>query len=263
MVLGFNLTGFLLLFLPPLLYTWIIYVSSPYKSLTFKNSLKFFIGGLFSVVVLDTIGFFAPYWNHIYVCEPFWQQFWVTAPKEEISKFILFLILFAGLKSKSKQHPVAYMFYLGRFGLVFAVIENIGYVSKFGFGVLKYRTFGAMLVHMICGLLLGYWVGMSKIKKSKFKERTISSIYLSTRPNLKFILYAITGLLTAICYHGLWNYHLIIFTPYAEPISILMLMVGLLACKLLFRDLTTQYQKSLKLKTPEPLPSIIDTYQED
>jgi len=42
-----------------------------------------------------------------------------------------------------------------------------------------------------------------------------------------------------------------------------MLMVGLLACKLLFRDLTTQYQKSLKLKTPEPLPSILDTYQED
>ena len=39
MVLGFNLTGFLLLFLPPLIYTWIIYVSSPYKSLTSKDNV--------------------------------------------------------------------------------------------------------------------------------------------------------------------------------------------------------------------------------
>ena len=41
-----------------------------------------------------------------------------------------------------------------------------------GFEILKYRTFVAVLVHMICCLLLGYWIGVSKIKKSKPEETT-------------------------------------------------------------------------------------------
>jgi RsiW-degrading membrane proteinase PrsW (M82 family) len=147
------------------------------------------------------------------------------------------------------------MFYMGMIGLGFSLIENVNYISRYGFEVLKYRTFGAVLVHMICGLLLGYWIGVSKIKKSKFKERTISAIYLSSRPRLKSILYAGMGLLTACCFHGLWNYNIIIFSYYSTPIAILMLMVGFLACKLLSRDLIYQYQKSNK---PTPLPSRMD-----
>tara|TARA_R100001509_G_C4864299_1_gene214516 strand:- start:731 stop:1519 length:789 start_codon:yes stop_codon:yes gene_type:complete len=259
MVLGFNLVGLLVLAFPPLLYAWIIYISSPYKSLSLKTSLSFVVGGLFSVVILDTLSFLTPYWNYIYVCDPFWQQFWVTAPKEEISKFLMFLIMYKGLNDKSTKHPITCMFYMGMIGLGFALIENINYIARYGFEVLKYRTFGAVLVHMICGLLLGYWIGMSKIKKSKFKERTISSIYLSSRPKLKSILYTIMGLLTAGCFHGLWNYNILIFTHYSTPIAILMLMVGFLACKLLSRDLISQYQKSIKIT---PLPSIMDFYEE-
>tara|TARA_R100001443_G_scaffold94722_2_gene101239 strand:- start:1072 stop:1857 length:786 start_codon:yes stop_codon:yes gene_type:complete len=255
MVLGFNLVGLLVLAFPPLLYAWIIYVSSPYKSLSLKKSLSFVIGGLFSVVILDTLSFLTPYWNGLYICDPFWQQFWVTAPKEEISKFLMFLIIYKGLSNKLIKHPITCMFYMGMIGLGFALIENINYIARFGFEVLKYRTFGAVLVHMICGLLLGYWIGVSKIKKSKFKERTISAIYLSSRPRLKSILYAGMGLLTACCFHGLWNYNIIIFSYYSTPIAILMLMVGFLACKLLSRDLVNQFEKSKKL---DPLESRMD-----
>ena len=89
MILGFNLVGLLVLILPPLLYAWIIYISSPYKSLSLKNSLSFVVGGVFSVVILDTLSFLTPYWNTLYILDPFWQQFWATAPKEEISKFFI------------------------------------------------------------------------------------------------------------------------------------------------------------------------------
>jgi len=254
MILGFNLLGLIALLLPPILYAWIIYLSSPYKSLSLKVSRKFLTGGIFSVVILHIIVFCFPYWDmsHLYDC--FYQQFWVVAPREEISKCIMFFIIYKGLNNKN-LHPVAYMFYFGMIGLGFAFIENMQYVSNYGFWVLKARTFGSVFVHMICGMLFGYWIGVSKIKKSKFTLRTISSIYLSSRPKLKTILYIFVGLLTAISFHGLWNYHLHMFFSISKPFSILMLMVGFLSCKLLSRDLINQYQKSKKF---EPLESRVD-----
>jgi RsiW-degrading membrane proteinase PrsW (M82 family) len=256
MVLGFNLTGFISLILPPLLYAWIIYVSSPYKSLSIKNSSKFILGGIFSVVILSFIMYLFPFWSPYYFQDPFWQNFWVVAPREEISKFIMFLIIYGGLNLKEEPHPITYMFYFGMIGLGFALVENLQYVASYGFWVLKMRTFGAVFVHMICGLLFGYWVGMGKIKKSKFSLRTTSSIFLSSRPKLKSILYTLMGLITASIFHGLWNYHLsILGKVYSTPFSILLLIVGFLSCKLLSRDLINQYQKSNK---HESLESRID-----
>tara|TARA_B100000989_G_C19525126_1_gene466378 strand:- start:692 stop:1477 length:786 start_codon:yes stop_codon:yes gene_type:complete len=256
MVLGFNLLGLILLLLPPLLYSWIIYLSSPYKSLSIKYSKNFFIGGIFSVVILNFIMYLFPYWDPEYFYDVFYQAFWVVAPREEISKFLMFLIIYKGLYSKNELHPITYMFYFGMLGLGFALVENIQYVTQYGLWVLKVRTFGAVFVHMICGLLFGYWVGIGKIKKSKFSLRTISSIYLSSRPKLKSLLYTMAGLITAVCFHGLWNYQLSVLLKYSEPFSILMLMVGFLACKLLSRDLINQYNKSKKIN---PLPSRVDT----
>ena len=63
------------------------------------------------------------------------------------------------------------------------------------------------------------------------------------------------GLITASCFHGLWNYNIKIFSGIAGPISILMLMVGLLACKLLSRDLINLHEKSIKI---DPLKSRLD-----
>lgn len=255
MILGLDLTGFLSLFLPPLLYAWIIYLSSPYKSLSLKHSLKFLIGGIFSIVILNFIFILFPFWDPQYVQDPFWQHFWVVAPREEISKLIMFLILYNRLSDNDNPHPITYMFYFGMIGLGFSLIENVDYVSRYGFWVLKLRTFGSVFVHMICGLLFGYWVGMGKIKKSKYSVRTISSIFLSSRPKLKTILYILMGLITASIFHGLWNYHINMFQSLSTPFSILMLMVGFLACKLLSRDLINQHQKST---THESLESRID-----
>lgn len=247
MVLGFNLLGLILLFFPPLLYTWIIYLSSPYKSLSLGTSMGFLTGGMFSIVFLRIVTLSFPFWDMSHLLDPFYQQFWVIAPKEEISKYIMFFIIYKSLDIKN-PHPIAYMFYFGMIGLGFSVIENVQYVSYYGFEILTARTFGAVFVHMICGMLFGYWIGAGKIKKSKFTLRTISSIYFSSRPKLKTLLYSIMGLITAIIFHGLWNYNINVFALIAKPISILILIVGFLACKLLARDLINQYQKSTRNK---------------
>ena len=254
MILGFNLIGFLIIILPPLLYAWILYLSSPYKSLNVKNSTHFFIGGIFSIILLNFISFFFPYWNFYYFLDPFWQSFWAVAPKEELSKFLMFLIIYKGMDSESKTHPITYMVYLGMVGLGFAFIENIQYVAKYGFEVLIIRNLGPVFVHMICGLLLGYWVGIRKIKKQPL-QKTISSNYLNSKPKIKSLIYITMGLISASIFHGLWNYHLFIFGISSKPISILILIIGFLSCKLLFKDLINQYQQSI---TYESLESRID-----
>lgn len=255
MIAGFDFINFISVVLPPFLYAWIIYLSSPYKSLSIKDSSKFLLGGIFSVTLLTLISFSFPYWSHYHVSDPFWGSFWITAPKEELSKFLMFLIVYKGLNDYKNLHPITYMFYFGMIGLGFALIENISYVYRYGPYVLKFRTFGAVFVHMICGLLFGYWLGMSKIKKSKFSLRTISSIFLSSRPRIKIFLYSLIGIITASCFHGLWNYHLNVWGAYSTPFSILLLMVGFLSCKILSRDLINQFQKSIKI---EPMESRID-----
>ncbi len=255
MILGFNLIGLLAIIFPPLLYAWIIYLSAPYKSLTLKNSLNFVISGVFSIVILNFISFFFPYWNFYYFLDPFWQSFWAVAPKEELAKFLMFLIIYKGMDDDSQSHPITYMFYLSMVGLGFALVENIQYVARYGFEVLLVRDFGSVFVHMICGLLFGYWLGMSKISKRKSSLKTISSSYLKSKPILKSFLYTIMGLITASIFHGLWNYHLSIFGISSKPISIIILIVGFLACKLLSRDLVNQYEKSIHF---EPLKSRLD-----
>ncbi len=251
MVAEFNIISFILVVLPPFLYAWIIYLSSPYKSLSLKDSTKFILGGVFSVTILSFLSFLFPYWSTYAITDPFWGSFWVTAPKEELSKFFMFLIVYKGLNKYKDLHPITYMFYFGMVGLGFAMIENVSYVANFGVYVLKFRTFGSVFVHMICGMLFGYWLGIGKIKKSKFSLRTISSIFLSSRPRIKVFLHCMVGIITASCFHGLWNYHIILWGPFSSPFSILLLMVGFLACKLLSRDLINQHQKSIKIEAME------------
>lgn len=246
MLLGFDFTGFLLIIFPPILYTLIIYFSSPYKSLSLKDSSKFLIGGIFSVIILNFFHFFFPLWNSVFISGAFYQDFFITAPKEEISKFLMFFIIYKGLYNEGKFHPITYMFYFSMIGLGFGLIENVHYVSNYGYWVLKFRIFGALFVHMICGMLFGYWIGISKIKKSKYHLRNISSLYLNSRPKIKLFIYSIFGLLSASIYHGLWNYHLSVLKGIHEPFSILLLIVGFLSCKLLSRDLINQYNDNLK-----------------
>ena len=255
MILGFDLISFIALILPPLLYGFIIYLTSPYRSLKIKYSFNFIIGGIFSLIILKFINFFFPFWDTTFFTDPFWQSFWIIAPREELSKFIMFLIIYKGLNNEFELHPITYMFYFGMVGLGFAIVENIGYVNNFGIWVLKFRTFGAVFVHMICGMLFGYWIGIGKIRRYKYSIKTTISDTLINFPKLKTFLYFLMGLITASCFHGLWNYNIKIFSGIAGPISILMLMVGLLACKLLSRDLINLHEKSIKI---DPLKSRLD-----
>ena len=125
MILGFDLISFIALILPPLLYGFILYLASPYNSLKIKYSVSFLVGGIFSVVILNFINFFFPFWDTIYFTDSFWQSFWIVAPREELSKFIMFLIIYKGLDNEFELHPITYMFYFSMVGLGFSMSKNV------------------------------------------------------------------------------------------------------------------------------------------
>jgi RsiW-degrading membrane proteinase PrsW (M82 family) len=243
-----NLPFILGVILPPLIYAFIIYLSSPLKSLNWKSSLKAIAAGVASVTVVWICNAFIPTWDTwSYLFDPFAQQFYVVAPKEELSKFIAFILVIGAIYKKGDYaHPISYMFYFAMVGLGFALIENVGYGQRYGMDVLYIRAFTATVTHMICGLLFGYWIGLGKIVRSKFQSRSLMGVWLENKPNIRSIIYTLMGFITAVSFHGLWNYNLTVSGKASEPIMIFLLFTGLIVSRLLFRDLITQYRKSIE-----------------
>ena len=101
---------------------------------------------------------------------------------------------------------------------------------------------------MICGLLFGYWIGMGKIIRSKFQYRSVMGTFLQSKRAFKSVIYTVLGFITAVFYHGLWNYNLSTSGFAKDTIALLLLFLGLFISKLLFQDLITQYRKSLRKK---------------
>ena len=102
-------------------------------------------------------------------------------------------------------------------------------------------------------------MGLLKIKRYKYETKTQISDILFDFPRIKAFLYFLMGLISAVSFHGLWNYNIKIFLNHSVPISILMVIVGLLACKLLYRDLINLYEKSNKI---DPLKSRLDEFED-
>jgi protease PrsW len=72
----------------------------------------------------------------------------------------------------------------------FATIENILYVAQGGIGVAILRIFTAVPAHATFGVLMGYFVGLAKFKG------------MQTGP------YLLLGLITAILFHGAYDFGL-------------------------------------------------------
>ena len=251
MIMGMNIALLLGLVIPPLLYAFIIYLTSPYKSIDLKRGFHHIAAGVTSILMLTFIMVLFPNWRSSPV--EFFNTFFFIAPREELAKLIMFLVL-GGLSSRKKEHPVATMFYMGMVGLGFAMYENIQYVSMYGEQVLGIRIFTATIAHMLFGMFMGYWMAKGNIDNGR-GNRSVFGVLVSTRPMLKRFVYTYIGWLSAVGYHGLWNYNLMISTnAYANkftdvsvtPIMIMLLFFGLVGAKFANKDLNDSYRRSLK-----------------
>jgi len=241
MILGFNLELLIATFFIPLVYATIIYFTSPYKSVSFRRGLIFLWGGMTSTMLVQLFYFFIPFLSKSH--SDFFQLFAVVGPVEETSKLIAFFLILHFTKDKKvSSHPARYMFYFAMVGLGFAIIENIHYMQRYGIWVLPTRLFTSTIAHMIFGLLLGYWAGLSTITKRKFEDRSMFGVISNKYKRFKKFTYVFCGLFVASFYHGMYNYNLATSMFSSKIILIMILSFGLIFSKLLANDLNEKWK---------------------
>jgi protease PrsW len=136
------------------------------------------------------------------------HAFFLVALVEEFCKFAYIRgILY---RNTNFNEPFDGIVYAVMVGMGFATFENVIYVSGGGIGVAIMRMFTAVPAHATFAVLMGYFLGRAKFEHGKR--------YL-----------AISGLATAVLFHGLYDYFWFIsFVPGIWVGAIASLVVAIL-----------------------------------
>ncbi len=138
----------------------------------------------------------------------FGNAFFKVAFVEEFSKFIF--IRFILFRNKNFNEPFDGIVYAVMVGMGFATFENILYVFQYGFATGFLRMFTAVPAHACFAVLMGYYLGLAK-----FTHR-------------KTFYYSVLALLSAVVFHGAYDYFLFIsFVPGIWIGALISLLVGL------------------------------------
>lgn len=194
-------------------YSLILYFAAPRKTITLKEIYISILAGIASISVLQFM--YALFPNQTTFNE-FNEFMYVVAPREELSKFIMFLLVIKWISKKRKIKPVGYMIISCAVALGFALEENMHYYLKYGQHVLSVRNVSAMPAHMFFGGIMGYWYAVGKLNIGKFGRRiNLGQWFVKSR----LAIYSTIGLFCASLMHGIWNYSL---SFYAKMINAIM-----------------------------------------
>lgn len=202
----------------PAIYLTLIYAFSKKDVLTISDMFKAIGLGVISTV-FTTYSYAAFPVQDWYELDAFEQFFYEVAPREELSKFLAFLILIK-FSIKRKLKPVSLMWLCALVGFGFGLEENMIYYYRYGLDVLWDRNFSSLIGHTIFGALMGYWYAIGSAKQSEINVSALSK-YQS-------YFYPVVGILSAVLFHGLWNYNLTISFYAGYPIMIFMIIIGLI-----------------------------------
>jgi RsiW-degrading membrane proteinase PrsW (M82 family) len=232
------------------LYSLILYLAAPRKTITLKEIYTSVLAGVLSITVLQFT--YAVFPNQIQ--GDFYEFMYVVAPREELSKFIMFLLAVKWISKKRKIKPVGYMIISCAVALGFALEENMHYYLKYGEHVLSVRNVSAMPAHMFFGGIMGYWYAVGKLNIGKFGRRiNLGQWFIKSR----LAIYSTIGLFCASLLHGIWNYSLSFYSKILNmmmdsvpkvlalptfttgwlPITLLIVFILLFLMRILYRDL--------------------------
>lgn len=268
-----NILAFLLSVLPALAYGFFIFAHAPKKSIHLSKLWIYTIIGFLSITFFHFFIFIFPDFQkplfreflgvafldnkliNIFVDTPlsvFFFAFVQVALLEELCKWTAFKSgdLIRG-KNALRDHPYAIMFYTAMVAAGFAVIENTDYAiraMKGGFGsdismvyVLSIRNITSVIIHMICGIIMGYYIALGA--KSLKADR---------------IRFNIIGIVSAMILHGIYDFCLM-YKPLSEQIlniggfsvhwpSVVILLAGLTLAYFMANDLIYRKIKRSKIK---------------
>ena len=206
-----NFIPFMLTFLPALIYALVIFVSFPKKTICLKTAFLYFMLGSISVHAVSAVQWVLPNWRfqlEDFVTGMAVVAFVQVALLEESAKFLFYR--FTNMYRGRLPKPLAIMFYRMCISAGFGVVENMMYAWRYGPDVLIVRAFSSIILHMLAGLMMGYFISLSVyIKRRKYTFRTI-------------------GLLAAVFIHGLYDFNLMVsFREYAMQTGVYVMETGM------------------------------------
>ena len=188
---------------PPLLIAYYIYQKDKYEKEPKSLIIKSFLFGCVGVIPALFLEIFA---KGMFTSLFLYVFFGIALVEEGVKYFFLKKYLF---KKADFNEPMDGIVYGVMISLGFATVENIAYVfSNPGqeMNIALMRMFTAIPLHAVCGVILGYFVGLAKFSENK-----------------KMLLYK--GLFLATLVHALYNYF--IFLGHGFIFSIIALIVAI------------------------------------
>lgn len=196
---------FIFTFLPILVYAMLIYISTPRGSVNPKAGTLYFFMGMISTIIVSAILYMFPKWKILTTNDIILGQFVLAFVQiafiEELSKFSMFKFL-SSFRHEN-DHPAGVMFYCMCVSAGFAVSENLLYLEMFGSSVLLPRAFTALIIHLIAGIMMGYYVALGRVEGSTSEIGSLSK-------RQKKWAYGALGVLAATVYHGMYDFNIII-----------------------------------------------------
>ena len=151
----------------------------------------------------------------------FYEAFIVAGVVEEVGKWLV--VRSTIYTSPYFDEPLAGLVYASAAALGFASIENLGYMMRFGAGVIVVRSFFSTLAHVIFSSLWGYALGWSRLGSSAGRSRLVRALPLAA------------GLVAAIALHGAFDFFLMAYGSKGTTISALLFSGGALVFLFLLR----------------------------
>ncbi len=173
---------------PVLIIAFYVYFRDKYEKEPIGLLLKSLLAGALIVLPILYIERFISSFDHYFQGLPkaMYDAFMVAAVTEESFKyFALMLLIWKNPNFNEKFDGIVYAVFIS---LGFAGIENILYVSSYGFQVGWIRAFTAVPAHAIFGIMMGYYFGLAKF-------------YPEIRKKL-----LIRALIFPIIFHGIYDY---------------------------------------------------------
>lgn len=175
----------------------------------FKNFLMgAFVSVIITVILSFTANEFFPLTDVTSIFQQFIKAFFVVGFVEEFSKFII--VKYYAQKNIEFNEPFDGIVYAVMVSMGFAALENVLYVYEHGVATGIVRAFTAVPAHATFGILMGYFMGLSKFSRNKM---TLN----------------LTGLLVATFFHGAYDFFLFInFVPGIAIGAFISLIVGII-----------------------------------
>lgn len=211
--------------IPGLIWAFIIWITIPHSTTSFRKFLLFFLYGVLSAsFVIYFNKFFPEYYSGLSEnidVDVITMTYFRIAPIEELIKALFFII--ASVSITRGSHPSVYLGYGALLGLGFAVLENLEYGIMYGSDVAVMRSLTSSVLHVGCGIVFSWFFSLGICTK-KWSRNRMDLIFIKY-PSLKIVMYSIIGFISCIIIHGQYNY-ILMSQPHGNAIFLLFILIA-------------------------------------